>query len=66
MITVVWQLQILLWTTASKLSAHASSNVHTVAQKTAPMFTHFSMIVLAWDADIIQGPETFVQRTILS
>ena len=38
----------------------------TVAQKTAPMFTHFSMIVLAWDADIIQGPETFVQRTILS
>ena len=39
---------------------------HTAAQKTAPIFTHFSMIVLVWDADIIQGPETFVQKTILS
>ena len=32
---------------------------HTVAQKTAPMFTYFLMIVLVWDADIIQGPGTF-------
>ena len=36
----------------------------TVAQKTAPMFTYFLMIVLVWDADIIQGPETFVKGTI--
>ena len=39
---------------------------NTVAQKTAPMFTHLSVILLVWDADIIQGPETFVQRTIPS
>ena len=41
-------------------------NSCTVAQKTAPMFTHLSLSVLVWDADIIQGPETFVQKTIPS
>ena len=35
-------------------------------KKLLQMFTHFSIIVLAWDADIIQDSETFVQRTILS
>ena len=30
-------------------------NITTVAQKTAPMFAHFSMIALVQHADIIQG-----------
>ena len=39
---------------------------HTVAQKTAPMFAHFSMIALVQHADIIQGFETFVHKTTSS
>ena len=33
------------------------NQAHTVAQKTAPMFTHLSMLILVWNADIIRGPE---------
>ena len=58
----MWALGLKKFTYNSKLSPL----IITVAQKTAPIFTYFLMIVLVWDADIIQGPETFVKRTIPS
>ena len=39
---------------------------YTVAQKTAPMFAHFSIIALVQHADIIQGSKTSVNKTTLS
>ena len=46
--------------------ASSMQREYTLAQKTAPMFAHFLMIVLVYDADIIQGYDVPVQGTTSS